>query len=163
MMYKHILFDWGDTLMVDNPEYSGSMYQWPNIELCEGAAGALESLSKNYQCHVATNAADSSEEDIWLAFRRCELDQFISKIFCFKSLGFQKPNTDYFEAIQKSLACEKKELLMVGDSWDKDMVGALAFGLDGIWVNSEPVSDLSTQVRKVSSLVDLVTVLREPT
>ncbi len=161
MTYKHILFDWGDTLMVDNPEFSGSMYQWPKIELCEGAAEALEALSINYQCHVATNAADSNEEDIWLAFRRCELDQFISRIFCFKSLGFQKPSAEYFAAIQESLACEKKELLMVGDSWEKDMAGALAFGLDGIWVNPESTNDLSIQVRRISSLADLATLLRE--
>ncbi|MBW6469119.1 MAG: hypothetical protein K0B85_08190 [Coriobacteriia bacterium] len=27
-----VLFDWGDTLMVDCPEYSGPMRAWPHVE-----------------------------------------------------------------------------------------------------------------------------------
>lgn len=160
-MYKHILFDWGDTLMVDNPNYSGPMYQWPEIEPCEGASNVLATLSASYECHVATNAADSSEQDIWSAFNRCGLDQFISKVFCFESIGSRKPSPEYFSAIQKALACEKEELLMVGDFWEKDIVGALAFGIDAVWINSELRDRAVSQVRQIAVLSDLVTLLNE--
>jgi len=38
------LFDWGDTLMRDFPEFRGAMVTWPRIEVCayvEDALGAL--------------------------------------------------------------------------------------------------------------------------
>jgi hypothetical protein len=37
----HIVFDWGDTIMKDDPMRTDAMYLWPSVELVEGAADAL--------------------------------------------------------------------------------------------------------------------------
>ena len=59
--YKHFLFDWGDTLMVDYPDEEGPMFKWPKVAVVEGAFELLYILSRRAECHVATNAEDSSQ------------------------------------------------------------------------------------------------------
>ncbi|MDP5039553.1 MAG: hypothetical protein NWQ26_01620 [Paraglaciecola sp.] len=51
MTTKHYLFDWGNTLMVDNPNYSGPMCDWPRLDGLAGAKTYVERLSHQGQCH----------------------------------------------------------------------------------------------------------------
>nr|WP_257973789.1 hypothetical protein [Vibrio parahaemolyticus] len=89
-MTKVYLFDWGDTLMIDFPDQTGKMCDWENIQAVNGALQTLEELSKQHQIYVATNAVDSSESDIKLAFDRVGLSPFISGYFCKANLGIGK-------------------------------------------------------------------------
>ena len=50
-------------------------------------------------------------------------------------LGFLKPNSGAFEAMQKKLGLFPGELAMVGDSWSDDVEGALNAGWTSLWVN----------------------------
>jgi putative hydrolase of the HAD superfamily len=49
--------------------------------------------------------------------------------------GFLKPEPAAFEAIQKRMGLFPGELLMVGDSWNDDVSGALEAGWSSIWIN----------------------------
>ncbi|MDA0929662.1 MAG: HAD hydrolase-like protein, partial [Proteobacteria bacterium] len=92
--------------------------------MCDGVAQTLAVLCQHYQCHIATNAADSTEEEIRMALQRGGIDSFISEIFCLRSLGFEKSSDDYFPAILSALNCGEEAVLMVGDSWEKDILTA---------------------------------------
>lgn len=94
-MTKTYLFDWGDTLMVNFPDQSGKMCDWPIVEPIDGALETLEYLSKHYRVYIATNAADSSEQEIQQAFSRVGLDKFISGYFCKANLGVDKASPDF--------------------------------------------------------------------
>lgn len=50
-------------------------------------------------------------------------------------LGFLKPESGAFEAMQKKLGLFPGELAMVGDSWSDDVEGALNAGWTALWVN----------------------------
>ncbi|MEZ8385620.1 HAD family hydrolase, partial [Vibrio splendidus] len=54
-----VLFDWGNTLMVDFPDAQGKMCDWETVQEVSGARALLTELSKNHQVYVATNAGDS--------------------------------------------------------------------------------------------------------
>lgn len=86
-----VLFDWGNTLMVDFPEAQGKMCNWEVVEEVAGAREVLAALSKQHKLYVATNAADSTEQDIIQAFERVGLSQYLSGYFCKASLAY--PNT----------------------------------------------------------------------
>jgi len=43
---KAIIFDWGDTVMCDFPEYTGPMAYWPKVEVVPGIEKALQQLQK---------------------------------------------------------------------------------------------------------------------
>lgn len=46
LKYKHYLFDWGDTLMVDFPNENVPMYLWENVAAVEGALEVLKNPRK---------------------------------------------------------------------------------------------------------------------
>ncbi|MDE1465427.1 HAD family hydrolase [Spartinivicinus poritis] len=133
--YQHYLFDWGNTLMVDFPSATGPMYQWPTVEAVSGAAPLLSELSSVASCHIATNAKDSTAMEIKQAVARVHLGQYIDHIFCFQSIGVEKPSQAFFNHIFTTLEVDKHEILMIGDTLETDVLGALDFGFDAVWFN----------------------------
>jgi len=130
-----LLFDWGDTLMRVYPKVRGPMTSWPRVAAVPGAAASLASLSARYHLAVATNAADSDEDQIRAALKRGGLDTWIEQIFCARNLGFQKPQAEYFQAIIKRLISPPNHMVMIGDSYSSDVQGAVQAGLSAIWFN----------------------------
>jgi putative hydrolase of the HAD superfamily len=157
MIYRAHLFDWGDTLMVDIPHYTGPMKSWPKVVAVEGARKTLEFLSSVSKCHLVTNAKDSSEDDIWEALARVNLDTYLSSVFYFRNIGFEKPSSEFFSRIISSLSIDPGEIAMIGDSFEEDILGAVNTGIFGYWYN--PVS---TEIKEdkmystIHSLVELI-------
>lgn len=137
-MTKTYLFDWGNTLMVDFPDQSGKMCDWPVVEPIEGAYKILEYLSKHHQVYVATNAADSTEQEIKHAFDRVGLDRFISGYFCRSNLGVDKTSPEFFPTIVRQLDVPLTSVIMVGDTLEKDIIPALDSGINAIWFTQNP-------------------------
>lgn len=133
--YDHYIFDWGNTLMEDLPGQQGSMFTWPEVKVVEGAADCLIKLAPLARCHVATNAQDSTAIEIRKAFAIVGLSQFIEEIFCFNSIGHKKPSSEYFEFIHNRLSAPKSKIVVIGDSLENDIYGALAHGFNAIWFN----------------------------
>lgn len=131
----NFLFDWGDTLMADMPGNDGPMCDWPVVQGMPNAKETLFRLSRLAKCHVATNAKDSDSNQIWKALSRAGLESSITKIFCFKTVGHAKPSAEFFEYIAQDLQVDSRELVMVGDNLEKDIIGAIRFGLQAIWYN----------------------------
>ena len=104
-----ILFDWGDTLMRDFKEFSGPMKDWPRVEAVQGAAEMLSALYPDWTLALATNAADSDEEEIRLALQRVGLAVYLDKIYCFKTIGHKKPSLEFFNYILNDLGLSPKQ------------------------------------------------------
>ena len=132
---KALLFDWGDTLMVDFPQYQGVMKDWPGVQAVPGAVDLLAALQGQYTLAIATNAADSDETAIRAALERVGLNQFIERIYCQRSIGFAKPSAEYFAHVLNDLNLEAGEVLMVGDTFSTDVLGASRCGLWAVWLN----------------------------
>ena len=141
--------------MVDYPDEQGPMNNWPKVEAVEGAFELLYILSRRAECHVATNAKDSSDILIGGALNRVGLVQFIKKIFCFQSIGFEKPSSEFFDAILSSLKCSRDEIVMIGDNLRKDVYGARNYGIDAIWYNrsNDPVPEGIVSVSSLTMLL----------
>lgn len=159
-MTKIVLFDWGDTLMIDFPNQKGKMCHWDRVEAVEGATETLATLAKSHSIYVATNAADSTEDDIKAAFQRVGLAQYITGYFCKFNLGIGKGNPEFFHAIVRELKCEPHSVVMVGDSLENDVLPAISAGIDAVWFNPlSPISPSQGNVRQISRLCDLFTVI----
>ena len=138
MKYQHILFDWGNTLMVDDSSQEGSMCDWAVVESIPGARETLEFLSRGCPCHVATNANDSNQLQIRKVLDRVSLGKYISRIFVSREIGHAKPAREFYQHILQTLAVPPSSVLMVGDHLENDVVGALNCGLDAIWFSRSP-------------------------
>lgn len=136
-MNTWVLFDWGDTLMRVFPRYHGKMKDWPQVEEIPGARKALHSLHGLIGIALATNAADSEEEDIRKALERADLNAFIKRIYCFKSVGAKKSSPEFFAHVMKDLHVPADHLVMVGDDFTEDAEPALAAGLRAVWFDAQ--------------------------
>jgi putative hydrolase of the HAD superfamily len=134
-MRRALLFDWGDTLMRVFPQAAGPMAAWPQVEAVPEAAAALAALQPTWTLAVATNATESAEAEIRAALARVELDHFFERIYCFRTLGRQKPDPVYFTAILADLELPPERVVMVGDSFTADVAGAVQCGLAAVWFN----------------------------
>ena len=132
-MITDLLFDWGDTLMVDFPQYEGKMRDWPELALVDGVSEILPVLASQYRLHLATNAQDSTEADIRKAFQRVGINLFFKGIFCKQNLGVDKSSENYFSFIINKLEAKPENIIMIGDNLDKDVLPAIAAGMHGIY------------------------------
>jgi len=130
------LFDWGDTLMVDFPGVPGKMCDWEMVEAIAGAAQTLAQLCKSSPIYIATNAAQSTEEEIKRAFERVGMARYIDGYFCKANLGLSKSDAGFYQAIINKLGVNPDQVTMVGDNLEKDITPALNAGLNAIWFNA---------------------------
>lgn len=119
------------------PEYTGAMVDWPKVACLPHAAQTLAALYPDWIIALATNAADSSEDQIRAALKRVGLEAMIDQVFCYQQLGTQKPDPVYFQAALKRLNLPAGSAVMVGDDFKVDVSGALQSGLRAVWLNEK--------------------------
>jgi len=166
-----ILFDWGNTLMVDDGQ-PGSMAEWPRVVAVPGAAEALAALHGRYRLCVATNADDSGAAEVMAALGRVGLARFVDRVFSSRDVGARKPDPAFYAAVLDALradAAANREppldadhVIMVGDNFDNDVAGATAAGLRAVWFNpkratrlGEPVLITGAAIAEIRSLAEL--------
>src|SRR5512134_2947569 len=96
LRYPTVLFDWGDTVMRDDPASTVPMVEWQTVEVIEGIADVLEYLrSCGRHIVLATSAAISNDDQIHGALARGGLDRYFSRIYCFKNTNLPKGEAFY--------------------------------------------------------------------
>lgn len=130
-----VLFDWGNTVMRNFPQFEGPMQSWPRVEPVPGICTALQVLKRSSILALATNAVDSDEKEIRMALERCDLSRFFDHVFCFRQLGVRKPESAFYTGILGRLNIPPKLVYMVGDDIDADVFAANAVGISAIWFN----------------------------
>ena len=135
-MRDWVLFDWGDTLM-RTLGYPGPMCTWPRVETLPGALDMMRTLDGRIGVALATNAADSQEQEIWKALALVGLDRYVERIFCFRSVGHKKSSPPFFSHVMSQLELPADRLVMVGDDFGQDVTAANAVGIKAVWFNEK--------------------------
>ncbi len=131
-----LVFDWGGTLMTEFSQFNGPMIEWPMLAAEPGAVDALAALQKQYRLVVATNAANSTAQQVRQALDRVGLGDRIENVFTRAEVnGAKKPALAFFEAISNALNVPPSALTMIGDSLPADMLGAARAGWHTVWYN----------------------------
>lgn len=97
--------------------------------LCEGALEVLENLAQRYQMHIITNGFSEVQ---YSKMERSGLNLFFGRIFISEEVKSPKPEPEIFRYALKSCNARKKESLMIGDSWEVDILGAMRVGIDQV-------------------------------
>ena len=132
---RTVLLDWGDTLMVDFAWFDGPMVSWPKVAAVEYAAESLAALRSDYVVVVITNAPDSDEKDIRAALERGGLGDLVDRIYCSRAVGHRKPSAEFFSYVLQDLKLQPDQAVMVGDDFEKDVLGANRSGIRAVWLN----------------------------
>lgn len=158
--YSTVLFDWGDTVMRDHPEITTPMVEWETLEVIEGVADALDYLhASGRRIVLATSASISDENQIWGALARCGLDKYFSKIYCFKNTNLSKSEAFYRHILQ-DLNAPASDVLMVGDTFEKDVQIPNKLGIFAVWFNPHSEETRNDNLNlTIHSILDLRTFL----
>jgi putative hydrolase of the HAD superfamily len=82
--------------------------------------------------------------------RCCGLEPHVDVLVVSGETGISKPDPRIFEIALEELGCLADESVMVGDSWDADIAGAIAAGIRPIWFSRTP--DAATDVDVITAL-----------
>jgi HAD superfamily hydrolase (TIGR01549 family) len=126
---KAIIFDWGDTIMRDYPEFDTPMYTWKHVEYIPDMEAALEALYDKYIMVIATNAGQSDTAAMIKALKRLGADKYFNYFFSSKDLGYQKPDVRFFMAITDAINISPQQCIMIGNLYEKDIIGAKDAGM----------------------------------
>lgn len=129
------LFDWGDTLMRDDPAQAGPMSKWPQVHAIDGAVEVLTWAKSKGLVGIASGAAESGAAEIRAALTRANLNQFIDFVFCRRDLGFSKTEPKFWQHIITTLHISPSQMVMIGDSYAADVAAPQAAGIQSIWFN----------------------------
>jgi len=110
-------------------------------KLVDGARELLNYLHGRYDMAIITNGFKEVQYDKIL---RSALSKYFRKIFISEEIGAQKPGRKIFEHAVKSMNAPKKTSLMIGDSWDADIIGAKNFGIDQFYFSPDSEKHGST-------------------
>lgn len=160
MRYPFVMFDWGDTIMKDDPAAGTPMALWPVVEAIPGAEEVLRAIHGRRTIVMATGADQSDEAGIRLALRRVGLEAYFDHIFCFKNTGFRKPSEGFYCFILEALKTQPSDILMIGDSFESDVLGANRVGIPGLWLNRKDAEDrtgnLHTTIHRLPEVLSLL-------
>src|SRR5215217_2171002 len=96
LRYPTVLFDWGDTVMRDDPAMVTPMVEWETIEVVDGIPEVLAYLhSSGRRIVLATSATISDESQIRGALARGGIDIYFSHIYCFRNTNLPKGKAFY--------------------------------------------------------------------
>ena len=163
-MIDWVIFDWGNTVMRDLPQFSGPMAGWPQVEALPDIETALIDLHATYQIALATNAAESGAELARVALTRVGLADYFARILTARELGASKPDPAFFEHVLATCGCLPHRAVMVGDSFRTDIVGAKHAGLWAVWYNPAgtplPLTIPIAPDAEIATLADLPAAIR---
>lgn len=126
-----LIFDWGDTIMRDFG-IPGPMADWEKVEYIPGAEEALSNLSPHFTCVIATSADHSGTEEMIAALKRVNANRYFHHFFASRDLGYKKPDPEFFKSITRKIGLTPGRCIMIGNIFEKDIVGAAKAGLQTI-------------------------------
>ncbi|MCG9793991.1 YjjG family noncanonical pyrimidine nucleotidase [Flavobacterium algicola] len=119
--------------------------------LFDGTFEILEYLQSKYTLHIITNGfAEVQSRKINNAL----LAPFFATITNSEIAGVKKPNPIIFEYALNLANAKKENSVMIGDSLDADVQGALDFGLDAIFFG-ESNAAVSSTIKQVNHLLEI--------
>lgn len=146
-MITHIIWDLGDTI---NTSPNGGMdlkplYEYPEVKLRSGVIETLRNLqSKGYIQAVLSNTAVSNSDMARKMLKKLGVDEFFVFVYATQSeLDHQKPekpNPEVYDLILCELKIDRKQAVMVGNSWNTDILGANRSGIHAIWLQNPAIS-----------------------
>ena len=123
--------------------------------LFDGAIELLDYLKPNYQLHIITNGFNEVQDK---ELHNSNIGHYSETITNSELAGQKKPNPIIFDFALGIAKASKEESIMIGDSFEADILGALDFGIDAIFFN-ENKTEIKHDVHQVNHLLELKNIL----
>jgi len=110
--------------------YSGSYKT--NQRAVPGAAELLEALKSKVKIGIVSNNLLKEQLS---KINNIGIASYLDEIVVSEEAGFIKPSPEIFQIVLNKLGCKAEESVMIGDSWETDIMGAKNAGIRAIWFN----------------------------
>jgi YjjG family noncanonical pyrimidine nucleotidase len=102
--------------------------------LLPNAHETLEYLFPKYPMHIITNGFDEIQS---IKMNAGKITHFFQEVVTSQNSGYKKPDSRIFEYALKKIKAVPHECLMIGDSFQSDIVGATRAGIDAVFFNPD--------------------------
>ena len=128
------------------------------FSLLEGAEELVRYLAKKYPLTVVTNGFVEVQYE---KFDKSGLRDCFAHIVLSEEVGCQKPNPRIFEEALRMNSLKAEDVVMIGDSWNSDIQGAINAGIDQIWIrkSKDPLPEGQSATYLVQSLSEVMEIL----
>jgi putative hydrolase of the HAD superfamily len=116
----------------------------------------LQYLQSKYTLHLISNGFRESQD---IKISGTNLGGYFQHVILSEEVGVNKPDAGIFEHALNLAGATKAESLMIGDSLEADVYGALSFGMDAIYFNPNGLDkpdDVPVQVTQLKELTLLL-------
>jgi putative hydrolase of the HAD superfamily len=111
-------------------------YLTDNNHLFDGTFEVLEYLKPNYKLHIITNGFSNVQGH---KMNKSGLAPYFKTLTDAETVGVKKPNPDIFNFAINKANTKIENSIMIGDSLEADIEGALNIGLAAIYFNPKKV------------------------
>ena len=128
------------------------------FSLLPGAEELVRYLAAKYPLTVVTNGFVEVQYE---KFDKSGLRDCFAHIVLSEEVGCQKPNLRIFEEALRMNGLKAEEVVMIGDSWNSDIQGAINAGIDQIWIrkSQDPLPEGQSATYLVQSLSEVMEIL----
>ncbi|MEC3906900.1 YjjG family noncanonical pyrimidine nucleotidase [Tamlana sp. 2201CG12-4] len=111
----------------------------------------LDYLSFNYNLHIITNGFEEVQH---MKLAKSGIDKYFKTITNSEMVGVKKPNSKIFNYALKQANAQTDKSLMIGDSYEADILGAKNVGMEVIFfdIKGTKIDDDIIQINSLSRL-----------
>jgi YjjG family noncanonical pyrimidine nucleotidase len=140
-----------DSSLINQLSEDYIQYLSENNHLFDGALEVLDYLSRNYKLHIITNGFSQVQTR---KLQNANIAHYFATVTNSEMAGVKKPHPTIFNFALSLANASIQESIMIGDSIEADIQGALSVGMDAIFFN-EQVINHSHPVMQIQHLLEL--------
>ncbi|RYD79649.1 MAG: noncanonical pyrimidine nucleotidase, YjjG family [Sphingobacteriales bacterium] len=122
--------------------------------LFDGAENVLKYLKKKYTLHIISNGF---KQTTLTKMNLSGLNLYFNNVIISEDVGVNKPNPKIFEYALARAKATKEDSIMIGDSLEADIYGALDFGMEAIFFNPTQKQKPDNVKNEIIHLEELLT------
>ncbi len=103
-------------------------------KLVDGTIDLLDYLKPKYKMHILSNGF---REVQYKKIENAGLTSYFDKIILSDEIGVNKPHVGFFNYALEKTNADPSKTLMIGDSWDADILGAYNSNIHQLWFNPD--------------------------
>lgn len=127
------------------------LYLPENNFLFDGTLELLEYLKPSYRMHIITNGFQEVQER---KMKLSGLEPFFQTMTTSESVGVKKPNPKIFHHAITQANTTIKNSVMIGDTYEADILGAIGIGMEAIFFNYHKV-DVPLSIKKIENIIEV--------
>jgi putative hydrolase of the HAD superfamily len=119
-------------------------------KLLEGTLDLLDYLKDKYTLHIVTNGFPEVQH---IKMSNSGLLPYFQELFISEEIGYNKPDKKIFEHIFGKLNTTAENCIMIGDSWEADIIGAMNADMAYIYLGKESKDNTVQKLEEIKGML----------